>query len=627
MAEILNKKELPDLPPIPGEVNKEKLAEELIGSQNSRENNPVIFESSEKKEKGKYSQTEAYFTDVLQEANERLEKLSHEPKDEEKKQFAKDEYKYILNLLQKIESGDIEGAKIFVSGRLEIKEREIENGKKKESDEEYKTLLKLAKELGIETAIEEKIEAAVTPIKSADTIKDDNIETDLAIAKRHLEELYGSVEKQTEMKPETEPLVTESSPEEEKENYVKVVETPEGKEIHITEEEKPVVPVAEKTPEQKRADAWEVLSDPEVLKRSPREVVKSFRIATKDESGNHRHLARERNEMAYNNLRERGKIIIKGKEAIEKARQNIILRERKKIKEERYVDALSACCDSLSETRLSKAEKKEYIKDGNFDKKKYVEDKIKNLGISNHAFAEMVLNRHIDFLNIKNGSWFSSAIEIPNYIVGKQGKPVRLDKKEFQEWIVKEVEPQAEGSIFLEAEKRANEEVIKGKKRVIAEKSACVKKIITELVENHNAQGSPKHEEIVENKVEQKNEEKKEPAKSNGRRKSFAELMQESKDLMKEYVAAGIKNGPEFKKRWDKLKEQLEIAKKREDQEGQTELKRKIAEGRKKLAEEEKKIEQELAENIRKLNEKTKKNLEEIGKQRDEKIAKLRRKK
>ena len=236
---------------------------------------------------------------------------------------------------------------------------------------------------------------------------------------------------------------------------------------------------------EKKERALVVLKDEEVMKRSPKEIVEAFRNLTEDETGEHRYLAKERNEMAYKNLRERGCTILIGKEAIEKAKQDLIKRETKKVEDERYIDAKSRYLNGLSENQLSKKEKKEYIKDGSFDKERYLAATIENLGISNVVFAEMILNQHLEIHNIRRIGLFKTTIKIPS---SDGRESVAKTEKEFKEWIEKFIVPKANESVLREAQLRVDQKIINSRKRMLIEKELCAKVIIQQAVEKYEVE-------------------------------------------------------------------------------------------------------------------------------------------
>lgn len=244
----------------------------------------------------------------------------------------------------------------------------------------------------------------------------------------------------------------------------------------------------EKARQERKEKALVILQDKEVMKRSPKEIIESFRNLTEDENGKHRDLDKERKELAYRNLRERGCVILIGKEAIEKDKQQAIEREKKKIEDERYADAESKYFNGLSENQLSKEEKEKYIKNGSFDKEKYLKDTIEKFGISKVVFAEMILNQHLEIQNIKKRGFldkFFLKIVIPS---SNGRESVEKTEKEFKEWIEKVVVPEANQSVLREAQLRVDQKIIANKKRMLVEKELCAKVIIQQAVGKYEAE-------------------------------------------------------------------------------------------------------------------------------------------
>jgi hypothetical protein len=238
--------------------------------------------------------------------------------------------------------------------------------------------------------------------------------------------------------------------------------------------------LAEQERQQKKEKALEVLSDPKIMERSPRELVESFRNLTENENGEHRHLSKERNEMAYGNLQERGMRIIRGKDAIEEARQRIATREQDKIKSEEHSRAIKTFWERNSDIKPE-------------DREKYLGDIKKRLGLDgvdgDFAFEKLVNDSYL-VEKAKTG-WFSDKIKIPKI----NGKSLSYDKELLQEMAQEE-----KNRISVEAQKRADLKIIEGRKRVLKEKQVCARKIIEKTVAEYSSKETAGENEASEDK-------------------------------------------------------------------------------------------------------------------------------
>jgi hypothetical protein len=219
---------------------------------------------------------------------------------------------------------------------------------------------------------------------------------------------------------------------------------------------------------QKKEKALETLSDPKVMERSPKEIVESFRNLTEKENGEHRHLAKEKNEMAYGRLKKSGMRVIVGKEAIEKVRQEIIVKEQQRIKNTEHSRASIAFWERNYNVKPK-------------DREKYLTDIKNKLGITGPD-GDIALDRLINdgyLVEKAKSRWFLKGVKIPK----ANGKSFSFDEEFLQE-IAKE----AKANILINAQDNAELKIKQGKKRVFSTKQLCASEIIRNTVADYKSQ-------------------------------------------------------------------------------------------------------------------------------------------
>ena len=329
-------------------------------------------------------------------------------------------------------------------------------------------------------------------------------EIDIAAARKYLDEAYGPekatitidksipISEKSETKKTEEPAVPETkvnsiTPGAEKKPEVNPLEAHSINTEEIRREENKIVSEAieeqpaaddsaeikEKTQQERKEKALEFLSDPKVIEQSPKEIIESFRNLTENENGEHRHLAQEKNELAYKNLRERGCTILIGKEAIKTAKELALKKEQERVKNEEHSRAIATFW-----------ERNPNVKEEN--REKYLGDIKKRLGLDG-------ADGDIAFDHLVNGGYL---VEKPkmgwlSWFVGKEipkiGGKVSLtfeNKKDLLQQMAKE----ATDKISAQARIRTELKFIAGRNRIMAEKQICAKKIIEETVEQYKKQ-------------------------------------------------------------------------------------------------------------------------------------------
>lgn len=247
------------------------------------------------------------------------------------------------------------------------------------------------------------------------------------------------------------------------------------------EEKQNVVEAVKQTKEQ----AAEFLSDEKLWEKNPREIIEAFRTLTENEKGEHRHLAKERNEMAYENERERKRIVLIGKEAIENRRQELIKKAEAKIHEKERLAANATCWE-----RLAPKQKEKFKTSDSPEFKKYLEDKRNKLGVSEDAFASLVQKGYKpeDAKVRRWGTWFRGpALEIPSTI-SDTALTSDGSKDDLNKW----VEDNHNAGIRERVAQAVEDRLMYGRKVLLQEKRFCAKEIIRRAVDNYKEEQNKK---------------------------------------------------------------------------------------------------------------------------------------
>lgn len=206
------------------------------------------------------------------------------------------------------------------------------------------------------------------------------------------------------------------------------------------------------------------------MERKPDEVAEAFKEATGED------LSEKREKMVEENLEARHMTIVRGKNAVERYRQQLIEKEQKRILIEEHSRAVSALWERNPNIKTE-------------DREKYLAKIKKSLGLEgaggNIAFDKLI-NDGYEVEKAKTG-WFSNKLKIPK--IGS--KLVTIGSKgEFLQDAVQ----QSTSETFSEAQIRADLKIIEGRKLLLTERQACTKTIIEQAVENHNLAKQKKQE-------------------------------------------------------------------------------------------------------------------------------------
>ncbi|MEK7658364.1 MAG: hypothetical protein AAB352_00680 [Patescibacteria group bacterium] len=564
----------PDGSPIPPEIFAGGLkgvkapAEELVG-QGKLENVIKPNESFIESEK-KYFQTKAYFERLIEATNDKLEELSFNlkegkgAKEDTKNEIAdvKKDYKKVSDLLHDLENGKTEQVKVFIADRLELAKKQIEIGEIKEDDDKYTHLLELAEELGIQKEAEKENKPQVTEklIQPNGNIEDDSTKKVLDAAKEKLEKqrqilesAYGSGDNTIDVgaeaklivsqfetplleeipvpKTEVEPLVTESSLEEEKEQGEAVV-SPDGKFIYINgEKEKPAVEekvrVESEEDREKREKAEAQLAEEmrlQKIKEAKEELIKTAEqiktaVAEKNKSSEALLLESAKGpfetatgENLERKSGERAELV--AKETMNCKRVTVAEYLQENTKKETGIAEQKQRFKALKKywANLSKEEQIQYVHDGKVDANKVavdldkkINDKKAELGkkgieLSTNAFYAMIDNglRPEEIKIYK--PWYSSVfkIEIPRLSKRDKSGPAKYSEKDFAEEI-KEIEGVFNKSIRSDARAQLERKIISGKNIWKQIKQKCMRNIIEETADEYKKQQENLQEEQAEN--------------------------------------------------------------------------------------------------------------------------------
>lgn len=203
------------------------------------------------------------------------------------------------------------------------------------------------------------------------------------------------------------------------------------------------------------------LSEADVMEKSHDELENIFRKATGES------LTEKRERMVDDNLRLRnpGAKVLRGKEAVEKYRQELVGVEQENILQENHEGAL----DTFWARNQNVKEE---------DREKYLA-KIKNkLGLEGGdgdiAFDRLVNDGYL--VEKAKISWWSGKLKISD-ITGKETSIFR-NKKDLADRMVQK----AEDDSLRGAETRADNKIIEGRHRLLAERAICTKEIIKQTI-------------------------------------------------------------------------------------------------------------------------------------------------
>jgi hypothetical protein len=227
--------------------------------------------------------------------------------------------------------------------------------------------------------------------------------------------------------------------------------------------------IEEKIPEENIDSDAEFLSRPDFEKDAKR-TVEAFRNITTNEKGEHRHLAKERNEMAALNIEARGGRIVRGKEAIEKARQEIAEKEAIKIRNEFHEEAMETLIARLPEKYKNNEEAlTAYIET--------IKDKLEIVGPDRDVAFDKLVNDGYLVENAKK-RWFSYEFKIPK---SGEKKPAMYNPALHFETLIKN----ANLSIASTAQERADLKIEQGRKKMKQERQRCMKEIVISALSDY----------------------------------------------------------------------------------------------------------------------------------------------
>ncbi len=252
-----------------------------------------------------------------------------------------------------------------------------------------------------------------------------------------------------------------------------------------SETKKHTTEVAEKKlPEGDIDSAAEFLSKPDFEKDIKR-TVEAFRNITTNEKGEHRHLAKERNEMVALNIEARGGRIIRGKEAIEKARQEIAVKEVAKIRSELHEKAMETLIARLPEKyKNNKEALTAYIEN--------IKDKLELVGPDRDVAFDKLVNDGYLVENAKK-RWFSYEFKIPK---SGEREPVMYNPALHFETLTKN----ANLSIVSTAQERADFKIEQGRKKMKQERQKSMKEIVAGALSDYMVKQQEKPKKIKEGK-------------------------------------------------------------------------------------------------------------------------------
>ena len=252
--------------------------------------------------------------------------------------------------------------------------------------------------------------------------------------------------------------------------------------------------------EQNKEHAFGLLADPEIINKKTKEIAEIFRNATEDENGHHRNLVEERNKMVKENLESRGMMIVQGKD-IEQYRQQAVQREQEAVLWQERSKAINTFWERNSgikpearEAYLNKVKKRLGLEPGEGD-----------------VIFDRLVNDGYEVEKAKMG-WLSSKMKMPKL----RGKLVTVGEKDD---LFREASQRAKAEALANAQTRVDLRIIEGQKKLSAERSVCVKKIIGQTVEVHSLEKQQNKEAEQQARFEQQKGEREEAEKEQGEKR------------------------------------------------------------------------------------------------------------
>lgn len=382
------------------------------------------------------------------------------------------------NFFEKIKFGDEKEMSPYdlvaedVKEYMSLEDRFLGQGKNVEAEQYRKERTKAEKisdflfKLGVKT-IGEDFEKSVLDLgKETDSQKKTEISSPTSKGKRWKLNM-GDKKNWQEVPQENQAEEPESIVKKEEEGQVK--EKPETKK-QISKS------IGEKLSEENINADVEFLSDPNFEKDIKR-TVEAFRNITTNEKGEHRHLAKERNEMVALNIEARGGRIIRGKDAIEKVRQEITEKEALKIKNELHEKAMETLIARLPEKYKSdKNALTIYIEN--------IKDKLELVGPNRDlAFDKLVNDGYL--VEHAKKRWFSYEFKIPK--TGEKERALYNPTLHFETLI-----KNANLGVASTAQERASLKIEQGREKMKQERKKSMKEIVAGAILDYKTKQSEK---------------------------------------------------------------------------------------------------------------------------------------
>ncbi|MCX6722110.1 MAG: hypothetical protein NTY04_02885 [Candidatus Staskawiczbacteria bacterium] len=228
--------------------------------------------------------------------------------------------------------------------------------------------------------------------------------------------------------------------------------------------------------EKAKAKAVEVLSDPEVMKKDPKELEEAFFDLTGKD------LIAERDRLVEENLKNRHAMVIRGKEAIEAHKAKIIEEETQAFFKESHTMATNTVWERKA-GKLTEAEQLTLTTK--------IKKKLGLQGVEGDIAFDQLTNNGFD-LEKAGVNWFTGKIKLPH--VSGPGALTYPDSKTLLEKVVGQANLEANEAARI----RADEKIKEGRKRLVAERLVCTKTVIEKAVAEHSLDQQKKQAEEVE---------------------------------------------------------------------------------------------------------------------------------
>lgn len=268
-----------------------------------------------------------------------------------------------------------------------------------------------------------------------------------------------------------------------KENINTGIEVPKKNNQDKTGETPAELKGADQIKEQKKIHGIEILSDFKIMQKSPKEIAGAFREATGE------HLREQREKMVDKSLGEEHIKVIRGKDAVKEYREQAIAKEQKRALEEERAKALDILWARNS--NVEEGAKGKYLNN--------IKEKLGLLGTDGDIAISKLINDGYVIEKAKVG-WLSGKINLAK--VASNEISVYKNKKD----LLERVSQKGKEDSLKGAQTKVDLNIVKGRKRLLAEREVWTKNLIYNEVEKYKLE-----KEQLEKKQREEAEKKEQP--------------------------------------------------------------------------------------------------------------------